>query len=159
MRNTFALVSLLALGACGGDDAPEQTLDGGARDVVDGGSADGGATDGGRADGGVIEDATDSGEADAGPCAETIRLLDYSLSPSMFELASGASVICAVNDGATPHDLVVRTAAKMEIGRTPVLQPGQTARLSVTLTVGSYEVYCSVAGHEALGMKGPLTVR
>ncbi|MET0340121.1 MAG: cupredoxin domain-containing protein [Polyangiales bacterium] len=94
-----------------------------------------------------------------GACTATIKLKDYTLDPSAVEIASGPAVLCAVNEGKTPHDLVVRDASRQDRARSAVLQPGMGARVSVNLVAGSYELYCSVAGHESLGMKGPLTVR
>jgi alcohol dehydrogenase (cytochrome c) len=42
---------------------------------------------------------------------------------------------------------------------TPLLQPGQTAKLTVTLTKGRFPYLCTVPGHAEAGMKGVLTVR
>lgn len=157
MRTMIPCLALLSLLACGGDDesAEEQPAsDAGSDSAV----ADGGH-DAHGADSGVVADAS-TVVADAGSdCTATVQLLDYSLAPSMLEVTSGQVVLCAVNAGKTPHDLSVRDAAKQERGRTPTLQPGQVARLPLSLSAGAYTIYCSVAGHESLGMTGPLTVR
>lgn len=105
------------------------------------------------------DDGASAADGGAAACTATVKLKDYMLEPSSLALSSGASVICAVNDGQTPHDLRVRDGSKVDLFKTAVLAPGTTARLSVTLSAGSYEMYCSVAGHEALGMKGPVTVK
>jgi outer membrane protein assembly factor BamB len=41
---------------------------------------------------------------------------------------------------------------------TPLIQPGQTAKLAVTLKKGSYPYLCTVPGHAEAGMKGTFTV-
>ena len=38
------------------------------------------------------------------------------------------------------------------------VDPGETSRVSIRLTPGTYTYYCTVAGHRAAGMKGRLTV-
>jgi plastocyanin len=43
--------------------------------------------------------------------------------------------------------------------RTGMLRPGQTARLTLDLAEGLYEIECYVEGHDARGMKGLLEVR
>jgi len=43
--------------------------------------------------------------------------------------------------------------------RTPLIGPGRTAKLVVTLKKGRYPYLCTVPGHAAAGMKGVFTVR
>jgi hypothetical protein len=42
--------------------------------------------------------------------------------------------------------------------RTPLIKPGKTAALTVTLRAGSYSLWCPVPGHAAEGMKAALKV-
>ena len=58
------------------------------------------------------------------------------------------------NIGHVLHDF------KINGKKTPLLQPGKTARLVVTFKKkGKYRYLCTVPGHAALGMKGVFTVR
>ena len=41
----------------------------------------------------------------------------------------------------------------------PIVGPGKTSTISVTLKKGTYTYYCPVPGHKQAGMKGTLTVR
>lgn len=41
----------------------------------------------------------------------------------------------------------------------PIVNPGDTAKLTVKLPAGTYTFFCPVTGHRALGMRGTLTVR
>ena len=43
--------------------------------------------------------------------------------------------------------------------RTPLIGPGRTAKLVVTLKKGRYPYLCTVPGHAAAGMEGVVTVR
>ena len=42
--------------------------------------------------------------------------------------------------------------------RTPLIEPGKSATLTVTLKAGTYTLWCPVPGHAALGMKTSLKV-
>ncbi|HYX76975.1 MAG TPA: PQQ-binding-like beta-propeller repeat protein [Gaiellaceae bacterium] len=57
------------------------------------------------------------------------------------------------NIGHVAHDFSI--AGKT----TPLIQPGQTATLTVTLKKGSFPYLCTVPGHAEAGMKGVFTVR
>ena len=43
--------------------------------------------------------------------------------------------------------------------KTPLVQPGAYFDLELKLAPGRYKLWCSIANHEALGMKAMLTVR
>ena len=57
------------------------------------------------------------------------------------------------NAGKLPHDF------KIGGKKTPLLNPGKSAKLTVTLKAGKAAYSCTVAGHAAAGMKGNLTVK
>jgi len=58
------------------------------------------------------------------------------------------------NDGKIPHDLAIKQTGD----KTKLIQAGGSAELTVTLKPGTYELYCTVPGHEAAGMKQNITV-
>jgi uncharacterized cupredoxin-like copper-binding protein len=60
----------------------------------------------------------------------------------------------AKNDGKIPHDLAIKGTRD----KTKEIAPGGTAELKVTLNAGKYELYCTIPGHEAAGMKQTITV-
>ena len=57
------------------------------------------------------------------------------------------------NTGHILHDF------KISSKKTPLIGPGKTATISVTLKKGKYTYLCTVPGHAAAGMKGVFTVR
>jgi hypothetical protein len=64
------------------------------------------------------------------------------------------------NFGEDGHDLSVRTRSGKVIGSLPELDPGDTGTLRVRLRQpGRYVVFCSLAGHEARGMRAVLRAR
>jgi plastocyanin len=73
--------------------------------------------------------------------------------------ATGTQVSLAVtNAGPTVHDLTVRDAAGRILGETEDLKAGASETLTIQLPAGSYTIFCSLPGHESLGLKGTLTV-
>ena len=69
--------------------------------------------------------------------------------------AAGTVKITSENPQGVPHNIAVRGNGIDEKGE--VVSTG-TSEVTVDLESGDYEFYCSVPGHEAGGMKGPLVV-
>ena len=74
------------------------------------------------------------------------------------KLAPGKVTFDVTNAGKIPHDLVVSGPGVTGTAKTPLVNAGKTAKLTVTLAAGSYTLYCSVPGHRAAGMSAKLTV-
>lgn len=82
---------------------------------------------------------------------------DFTLDP--LEVTVPGSVALAVtNEGPTVHNLTIRDDAGEVLGRTADLRPGEAETLTADLPAGAYILFCSLPGHESLGMKGTLTV-
>jgi FtsP/CotA-like multicopper oxidase with cupredoxin domain len=100
------------------------------------------------------------GEAAGGaaPVSLAVSLTDFALQPDRLSAPAGTELTISVtNEGQAPHDLAVDTGAGVK--RTPQLEPGESATLVVpALEPGEYRIFCSVPGHEDLGMVGLLTV-
>jgi nitrite reductase (NO-forming) len=60
----------------------------------------------------------------------------------------GTVTFKVVNKGKLKHDFWISGK------KTPLISPGKSATLKVTLTKGSKAYKCTVAGHASLGMKG-----
>jgi uncharacterized cupredoxin-like copper-binding protein len=78
-------------------------------------------------------------------------MTDFHLALSRESFPPGIYTFLAMNAGQTEHALVI-AGPDVAGKRTPVLQPGQSAKLTTTLQPGSYELYCPVDGHKADGM-------
>jgi plastocyanin len=74
------------------------------------------------------------------------------------KLAAGEFTFDVRNDGKIQHDLVVSGSGVKGTAKTPLLNPGQSGKLTVTLAAGTYTLYCGVPGHRAAGMVAKLTV-
>jgi uncharacterized cupredoxin-like copper-binding protein len=79
---------------------------------------------------------------------------EFKISLASTALKAGAITFEAMNDGKIPHDLAIKQTGD----KTKLISPGGSAELKVTLKPGTYELYCTVPGHEAAGMKLNITV-
>ena len=90
-----------------------------------------------------------------GTAAPTVSadLREFSIT-SPDEIPVGATIE-VTNSGNVEHDLAVRGTDLA----TPLIASGGTARLDLSsLEAGTYEIYCTVAGHEAAGMLKTITI-
>jgi uncharacterized cupredoxin-like copper-binding protein len=99
----------------------------------------------------------DKAVSPSGPPVEIV-LSDFMIMPHDFTASAGSVIFRVRNSGQAPHDFAVRDASNKPIAKTKTLQPGDEVELTMQLPAGEYGVYCSVAGHESLGMKGNLRV-
>jgi uncharacterized cupredoxin-like copper-binding protein len=74
------------------------------------------------------------------------------------KVAPGKVTFAVKNAGHIQHDFVVSGPGVTAAAKTPLINPGKSGTLTVTLAAGSYTVYCSVPGHRAAGMVATLTV-
>jgi len=79
---------------------------------------------------------------------------EFKIKLASTDLKAGEITFEAKNDGKIPHDLAIKQTGD----KTKLISPGSTAELKVTLKAGTYELYCTVPGHEAAGMKQNVTV-
>jgi uncharacterized cupredoxin-like copper-binding protein len=84
------------------------------------------------------------------PVSET----EFKITLSSTTLKAGEITFEVKDDGKIPHDLAIKETAD----KTKLIPAGGTAELKVTLKPGKYELYCTVPGHEAAGMKLSVTV-
>ena len=71
---------------------------------------------------------------------------------------TGEVALAVTNAGPTVHNVAIRDAADKVVGTTKDLKTGESETLTVELPAGSYTLFCSLPGHESLGIKGTLTV-
>jgi plastocyanin len=85
---------------------------------------------------------------------------EYRLTLSRLSVGSGPAIVSVVNFGQDAHDLVlVRSVRGAKPAQTKVVPPHGHAELGVRLAAGRYELYCSLPGHRAAGMRATLLVR
>jgi uncharacterized cupredoxin-like copper-binding protein len=92
----------------------------------------------------------------AKPAATTVPVseTEFKITLQSTDLKAVEITFEAKNDGKIPHDLAIKGTSD----KTKLIPAGGTAELKVTLKPGRYELYCTVPGHEAAGMKLNITV-
>ncbi len=85
--------------------------------------------------------------------AVTVTATEFHFKLSKTSVPHGSVTFTVVNKGKLPHDF------KIGGKKTPLIKPGKSAKLTVTLKKGKAAYLCTVAGHAAAGMKGTLTVK
>lgn len=87
-----------------------------------------------------------------------VHVRDFRLDPAAVTSAGGSVSLAVTNDGPTIHNVTIRDASGTVVAGTKDLQPGSSETLSTKLAPGAYILFCSLPGHESLGVKGTLTV-
>ena len=85
--------------------------------------------------------------------AVTVTATEFHFKLSKTSVPHGSVTFTVVNKGKLGHDF------KIGGKKTPVIKPGKSAKLTVTLKAGKAPYICTVPGHAAAGMKGTLTVK
>jgi uncharacterized cupredoxin-like copper-binding protein len=91
--------------------------------------------------------------ANASATAVTVTASEFRFTLSTATVPSGEVVFTVVNRGKIAHNFWIDGKT------TPLVAPGRSATLSVTLDSGRFMYVCTVPGHAAAGMKGALTVQ
>jgi manganese oxidase len=108
---------------------------------------------------GLLRDESDGGGvggdgASAGPTMVDVTLSEFAIDGNL-SARSGDVTLLVTNIGSQQHNLVVRETG----AETPILNGGETATLNLgSLDIGTYELFCSVVGHEESGMVAPFEV-
>jgi plastocyanin len=93
------------------------------------------------------------------PTAVGIGEREFAIAVYRPRVHAGALKFNVRNLGEDVHDLVVRRKGRRVGGLTEAVKPGRTAVFRLTLRrIGSYQLVCTIADHEARGMRATLTV-
>ena len=92
------------------------------------------------------------------PPTVAVKLSEWKVELSAPSVAAGPVTFTVTNTGTIPHALEVEGMGLEK--ETPVVQPGETTTLTLTLKPGRYEIYCPVGSdsHKKLGMEARLQV-
>ncbi len=94
----------------------------------------------------------------AGADGTPLEVLDFTLEPLALSVQGPDVVLDVSNAGPTVHNLTIRDDAGAILAATRDLRDGEGETIEADLPAGSYVMFCSLPGHESLGMKGTLTV-
>ncbi len=88
----------------------------------------------------------------------TVQVLDFKLNPSTVTVTGTTLALAVMNAGPTVHNVTVRDAAGTVLFGSKDLREGESETVTHDITPGTYVLFCSLAGHESLGIKGTLIV-
>lgn len=99
-----------------------------------------------------------SRHAPGNPAAVAVRLSEWKVDLNERTITAGAVTFTVTNAGSIPHAFEVEGQGVEQ--QTPLIQPGASATLTLTLAPGTYEAYCPVGedSHKKLGMEAHLQV-
>lgn len=149
MKTAFAaffLLLALALGACGGSGTSAAPTSGTSA-----------APTSGPASTTPDESIAPSSAPSAAVTGTPVIVKDFTLDP-LDVVAAGPVSLAVTNAGPTLHNVAIRDDAGETLATTADLREGEAETLTVDLPAGSYILFCSLPGHESLGIKGTLTV-
>jgi uncharacterized cupredoxin-like copper-binding protein len=92
-------------------------------------------------------------QSHASATSVSVTATEFKFKLSKTSVPHGTVTFTVTNKGSVGHDF------KIGGKKTPVLSPGKSAKLRVTLKAGKAAYLCTVPGHAAAGMKGTLTVK
>ncbi len=78
---------------------------------------------------------------------------DFKLALDPATIGPGPHTFHAVNAGQTAHSIELDGPGVSDQRISGIVQPGQSGDLTVTLQNGTYDMYCPVGNHRAMGMK------
>jgi plastocyanin len=95
--------------------------------------------------------------ASAAAAQTAVTVKDFTLDPKGLTLPE-QSALAVTNAGPTVHNVTIRDGSGTVLAATTDLRQGQSEVLPLPLPTGTYTLFCSLPGHESLGIKGTLTV-
>ena len=104
--------------------------------------------------------ATTTGQATAGSGTTTVTATEteFHIALSTMTFHPGTYEFVTVNKGQASHNLVISGPGVNQVKTPGLISPGGQEPVTVTLQKGTYDVYCGVPGHKAMGMDVHITV-
>jgi plastocyanin len=89
----------------------------------------------------------------------TITLDDYTIRPQTLYVPKGKRLtFTVVNHGRLGHTFRIRSRGDHNVLAMTTIKPGEQMSKTTKLAQGGYTMYCALANHEELGMRGKLYV-
>jgi uncharacterized cupredoxin-like copper-binding protein len=97
----------------------------------------------------------------AAHAATNVRLAarEFTYLPKELVVQSGDVMFLVRNDGAIEHNFVLEDQTKRSATTIPIIEPGDSSQVRVTLPPGTYTIYCGLPGHREAGMTATLKVQ
>ena len=93
------------------------------------------------------------------PARMLVEAREYHFTLSRTVLAAGPAIIQLADRGEDPHDLRLVRVGATRAAAIPQVVPGGLGEWRGRLTRGRWKLFCTLPGHEKLGMHAIITVR
>jgi plastocyanin len=100
--------------------------------------------------------AQQAGDANSSATAVNVVATNFHFALDAAQASAGTITFLVTNNGNMPHDFAIQGNGVDR--KTAMIQPGQSASLTVDLKPGTYTYFCTVPGHALLGMRGVFAV-
>lgn len=90
--------------------------------------------------------------------AVVLVVKDFTLDPIDVAVDTGPFALAVSNQGPTVHNVIIRDDSGTALAGTRDLREGESETIAVDLAPGRYVLFCSLPGHESLGIVGTLSV-
>jgi plastocyanin len=87
-----------------------------------------------------------------------VVMTEYALALPRHNFSPGTYTFVAVNSGQYPHTITIIGPGVANRTASGALQSGQSASLTVDLQRGTYDIWCPVGNHRAMGMATTIKV-
>ena len=87
-----------------------------------------------------------------------LEVRDFTLEPLTLTVDGPEVVLDVTNSGPTVHNVTIRDGEGTTLDATRDLREGEADSIVAELPAGTYALFCSLPGHESLGIKGTLEV-
>ena len=84
---------------------------------------------------------------------------EFLFEPREVTAGTGEIAFLVKNQGAIEHNFVLAAPGGKTVTLISIIEPGQTMRVTVSLSPGLYPLYCSLPGHRDAGMVATLRAR
>jgi len=95
--------------------------------------------------------------ASLAPGTFAVEAKEYQFTPSTLSVPAGEVTFQIHNAGTQEHEFEIFQGDKV-VDEVEDIVPGISRDLTVTLAAGDYTFVCALNGHDAIGMKGTITV-
>jgi plastocyanin len=101
-----------------------------------------------------------AGAASAAPASGgmDVKVKDFAVDPTTVTVKAGTVTFNVLNQGPTIHNLTVRDSTGKILFGSRDLKDEESQSVSGDLAAGTYDLICTLPGHESLGVKAKLTV-
>jgi uncharacterized cupredoxin-like copper-binding protein len=97
-----------------------------------------------------------TGGSESGPVGVVLR--EFEFEPRPLKVKAGKVRFLLMNRGSVEHDFMIPEVMQAMEHEKDLVQPGKTKTIEIDLKPGTYQVVCTVSGHQEAGMKTTIEV-